>query len=265
MGKTMKNLYKSIIILSLCAATLMLFADNRILDKPTDTKEFLLSIKADREGDFVKAAKIARSLADKGCVNSAYNLGVYYFYGTGVTQDYIESFKYFKLAADAGHTDAQFNLGELYYLGLGTIKSYRESAKLTKILADKNDVDGLVHLAILYKKGIGGYPKDINKAIEYLILASNQNYAIADYNLGKLYEEGLGVKQDYSEAARFYRLASDKNYSKAQEKLALFYLKGFGVKENKRESEKLFKLSQLNKQKWPTKLIRGVVSASDEC
>jgi len=241
----MKNFHKLIVILFFCTTPLMLFADNKT---PNES-----------------AASTAQSLVDKGCTDAAYNLGVYYFYGTGVTQDYNQSFKYFKLAADAGHTDAQFNLGELYYLGLGTTKNPKESAKLTKILADKNDVDGLVHLAMLYKKGIAGYPKDIDKAMEYLTLASDQHYSVANYNLGKLYEEGSDVKQDYPEAAKFYRLASDKNHSKAQKKLAQLYLKGLGVKEDKKESEKLFKLSKLNKQKGPAKFIRGISLTADNC
>ena len=128
----MKNILKLATIL-LCLTPLSLLANNN------DIKE-------------IKSPEV------RGSMDATYNLGVAYFYGTGVTQNYEQAFKYFKLASDNGHIDAMYNLGELYYFGLGTEKNYKESAKLTKTLADKNDNDALIHLAMFYKKGIN-YPK----------------------------------------------------------------------------------------------------------
>ncbi len=108
--------------------------------------------------------------------------------------------------------------------------------------------------------------KDINKTIKYLTLAAQQNSSLAEYNLGKLYEEGQDVKQNYYLAVKFYKLSADKNFAKAQKKLAGLYLKGLGVKKDKNESNNLLKLSNLNEPKNTLKIIRGISSiAINKC
>ena len=59
----------------------------------------------------VEANKIA---AEKGNVDSQYNLGLMYDNGKGVTQDYKEAIKWYRLAAIQGLAEAQLNLGIMY-------------------------------------------------------------------------------------------------------------------------------------------------------
>ena len=45
---------------------------------------------------------------------------------------------------------------------------------------------------------------------------AEQGDALAQYNLGAMYEFGDGVVQDYAEAVRWYRLAAEQGHAKAQ-------------------------------------------------
>ena len=49
-------------------------------------------------------------------------------------------------------------------------------------------------------------------------LPSRDN-AVAQYNLGVMYENGRGVRRDRVEAVRWYRLAAEQEYANAQKAL----------------------------------------------
>ncbi len=56
-----------------------------------------------------------------------------------------------------------------------------------------------------------------------------QGHAIAQYNLGHMYDKGRGVSRDFGEAAKWFRLAAEQGDADAQDKLGFMYAKGFGV------------------------------------
>ena len=54
----------------------------------------------------------------------------------------------------------------------------------------------------------------------------------AQFNLGLLYYDGLGVPQSYSDAARWFRRSADQGYEKAQLNLGAMYGVGKGMHKN---------------------------------
>ncbi|MFT4689365.1 MAG: hypothetical protein ACI9OD_001572 [Limisphaerales bacterium] len=58
---------------------------------------------------------------------------------------------------------------------------------------------------------------------------AEQGEAIAQFNLGWMYEKGLGVIKDETEAAKWYRKAADQGYVSAQSSLGGMYAEGGGV------------------------------------
>ena len=72
---------------------------------------------------------------------------------------------------------------------------------------------------------------------------AEQGNAIAQYNLGIMYNEGQGVPQDYAEAVGWYRKAAEKGYATAQHKLGVMYGKGLGVPQDEAQAYMWFKLA----------------------
>lgn len=62
-----------------------------------------------------------------------------------------------------------------------------------------------------------------------LYLKAEAGDAVAQYNLGVLYDTGDGVPQDHDEAAKWYSMAAEQGLAVAQHNLALMYSKGEGV------------------------------------
>ena len=59
--------------------------------------------------------------------------------------------------------------------------------------------------------------------------AAEQNYALAQYDLGLMYANGLGVPRDYQQAVAWFRKAADQRLVAAQISLGVMYAKGQGV------------------------------------
>lgn len=62
--------------------------------------------------------------------------------------------------------------------------------------------------------------------------AAEQGNAKAQYNLGVMYAQGLGVRQDYTQAVQWYRKAAEQGDAEAQYNLGLMYYKGEGVRQD---------------------------------
>lgn len=84
---------------------------------------------------------------------------------------------------------------------------------------DENDRRYHLGLAALWKQ-------DYPAAFELLKKAAGHGHALASFNLGWLFSEGLGVDQDFSQASVNYQAAADQGISMAHHNLARMYLEG---------------------------------------
>ena len=71
--------------------------------------------------------------------------------------------------------------------------------------------------------------KDYAKAYKEWKAAADSGQPEAEFDLGLLYAQGLGVRRDMTEAARWYRKAAEQGNSAAQFALGQMYSRGWGV------------------------------------
>lgn len=78
------------------------------------------------------------------------------------------------------------------------------------------------------------YDRDQNyaEAVRWYRKAAEQDYDIAQYLLGGMYEQGSGVTQDYAEAVRWWRKAAERGNAEALYNLGVMYATGRGVAQN---------------------------------
>lgn len=90
-----------------------------------------------------------------------------------------------------------------------------------------------------FAAGVDAYQKGdyVTAAKEWRPLAEGGS-AAAQYNLGLLYYDGLGVPQDYSEAVMWFKRSADQDYTEAQHDLGAMYGAGKGVKRDYVEAYK---------------------------
>lgn len=76
--------------------------------------------------------------------------------------------------------------------------------------------------------------------LEQVQQAATNNDVTAQYFLGRVYFDGIGVDQDYDEAAKYFRLAAEQGFAGAQNSLGWAYLHGMGLPPDAREAMKWF-------------------------
>lgn len=87
--------------------------------------------------------------------------------------------------------------------------------------------------------GLGAMERsDYATAIKELTPLAEQGNAEAQFNLGKIYSYGWGVRKSETEAAKWYRKAAEQGDARAQKILAYMYANGVGVEKNPAEAEK---------------------------
>ncbi len=94
--------------------------------------------------------------------------------------------------------------------------------------AEQGDAKSQYELGMMYDHGMG-VTQDYAEAVKWYRKAAEQGLADAQFNLGVMHEDGEGVTQDYAEAMKWYRKAADQGHAPAQINLGGMYYKGKGV------------------------------------
>ena len=68
---------------------------------------------------------------------AAFNLGISYQRGQGVTADEMEAFKWLEIAANSGLARAQYELAVCYQRGLGTVVDLAEACRWSGLAAER--------------------------------------------------------------------------------------------------------------------------------
>jgi TPR repeat protein len=121
-------------------------------------------------------------------------------------------------------------------------KDYGESRRIFHSLADAGNVRAQFMMGTVYEQGLG-VPQDLAAAARWYRRAADGGNASAQYNLGIFYQFGKGVAKDPAEAARLLRMASEQGHGRAQNNLSTFYFTGVGVPRDVVEAWKWLTLS----------------------
>jgi hypothetical protein len=210
-----KRLFLLQVILSLCVVSLAYAS----LEE---------AISAYDQGDYSKALREFKGLADQGNAKAQLHLAAMYDIGQGVQQNQAEAMKWYIKAAEQGLDRAEFALGMKYAGGMGISQDYTQAIKWYTRAAEHGLPEAQSDLGLLYSQG-KGVPQNKAEAVEWYRKAAEQGYAMAQCNLGLMYVKGEGVSQDYAEAVKWFQRAAAQEYVKAQYNLGVAYQRGDGI------------------------------------
>ena len=83
----------------------------------------------------------------------------------------------------------------------------------------------------MYDYGFG-VAKDEVEAARWILMAAEQGFDKAQYNMGKRFRDGVGVDQNAATAAKWFKVAADQGHARAQHHLGVRYLNGNGVEKD---------------------------------
>jgi TPR repeat protein len=169
--------------------------------------------------DVKRGFALAAAGAALGCAHSKGALGVCYIWGLDVSEDEARGLALGRESAAAGSCFGQFVVGACQSYGLGgVVQDYAEAVRLYSLAAAQGNALAQYNLGLMFENG-QGVAQDYAEAVRLYSLAAEQGLAGAQDNLGWMVQNGLGVAQDRAEAIRWYRLAAAQGNALAQANL----------------------------------------------
>ena len=204
--------------------------------------------------DKYKAVKWYRKSAEQGNSIAQNNLAVMYEFGTGVPKNYKQSIDWYLKAMEGDSENAQENLNDLLLkMNGGSEPLYNEAVEeynknlYRKVfpkflwLALDGNFEAQTYIGVMYAKG-QWIEKNYKQAVWWYQKAAEQDYAVAQFNLGVRYDQGgEGVLLNDKEAVKWYRKAANQGFAKAQYNLGVMYDEGEGVLLNDKEAVKWYR------------------------
>ena len=168
--------------------------------------------------DYTQARYWYEKSATQGNAFGQAGLGLLYENGQSVRQDYAQARYWYEKAAAQGNAWAQSRLGMLYQIGLGGRLDYIQARYWYEQAAAQGFADAQAALDMMNAEGrrvwqeqaapdvqwnVGSW-QDYTQARARFERAAIQGDADAQFNLGRIYAEGLGVQQDKQAAMAWF-------------------------------------------------------------
>ncbi|MFI5088940.1 MAG: AMIN domain-containing protein [Terriglobales bacterium] len=152
--------------------------------------------------------------AQRGDPKAQYALGTLYASGRGVPRDDAQALKWLKAAAAQGCVPAQLVLGRMYVAGTGAPRDYAEAMRNFR---SADTPEAWYQLGLMYQQGLGAVASDA-EAVVWWLKAAQRGSAEAQSAIGRLY-----LNRDPVEAYSWFALAAaagDKESAAAMNSLA---------------------------------------------
>ena len=173
-----------------------------------------------REKNYKKAEPIYLALAEQGETEVYFNLGSIYFKGLDGKPDYTKAFPWFKKNAELGNSRDQLFLGILLLYGLGVQANTDLALVWFQASADQGNKEAQKYLQELVFNDSDDMPQFYQSNIK----EAEKGNAFAQYNIGLIFQYGLGIEENQQKAFEWYSKAADQGNGMAQLNLANMYI-----------------------------------------
>lgn len=117
--------------------------------------------------------------------------------------------------ANQGDTLSQFNLGIMYEQGLGIKRDISHAIGFYTLAATANYAPAQLYLANIFYSWFKDSPENMDHAIYWWTQAAIAGEPEAQYQLGKLYVEGVHITYNHNSAKHWLGLAAEQNHDNA--------------------------------------------------
>jgi len=151
-------------------------------------------------------------------------------------KDFKTAFEIYTKLAQNGDANAQTSLAYMYQNAQGCERNDKKALELYNLAVKAKQPYALFNLGILYENGIGGVTHDQFKAYELHLEAATREVVPAMYEVALMLERGLGCLQNYSEAAFWYEEGAKRGHAESFNNLGTLYKEGHGVTQDDKKT-----------------------------
>lgn len=120
--------------------------------------------------------------------------------------------------AEKGEVESQYDLGNMYSEGIGVDADITKAMTWYDKAASQEFVKAQYKLGLIYYEGSSAN-KDRSLAFKQFRKAAEKGYPPAQFYLGKMYASGQGVKRDYETALEWFSKAADGGFNEARREM----------------------------------------------
>lgn len=163
-----------------------------------------------------KAIHWYENAARLGDGKSMHYLAVRFEKGQIVPRDLKKAADWYLAAGKAGYTESYYKLGLILRRSKENPQNAVEAINAFAKSAQAGNVDAMCEIAEMYLNGEGVDPSPATAA-KWLVLANKEKYERAQFQLGLMLIEGIGVTKDVKLGESLIQAAADARYFKALE------------------------------------------------
>ena len=120
--------------------------------------------------------------------------------------------------------------------------NYAKAFNIWKPLAEEGNADAQYNVGLLYMNGLG-VEKNSRTARQLFMAAAKQGQADAQYNLGLMYYQGTTVFRSNKDAFQWWEKAAAQNHAPSQYNLGILYAYGIWVGQDVNKALELWQAS----------------------
>ena len=174
----------------------------------------VLGMMYETRSDYHQAVIWFCKAADQGYAPAQTSLADLYDQGQGVTFDLREAMMLYRKAAEQGYAPAQLSLGAMYENGRGVTQDYRQALSWYRKAAEQGNETAKGKIVDIAPRVAELDAIELRKGqraeFEQVKQRAEQGDALAQYNLGAMFDAGQGVREDYLRAHMWMNLAASK-------------------------------------------------------
>lgn len=124
----------------------------------------------------------------------------------------------------------------------GAVDYPNKTPEQLMVLTENGNTEAQFWLGLMHSNGIG-VTKNLKKGIFWYQMAAEKGDAYSQYNLGQIYRQGQSSVRDPKKAIKWYQRAASQGDPEAQVNLGLIYYYGEGVQRDYVKAHKWYNLS----------------------
>ena len=132
---------------------------------------------------------------------------------------------------------------------------YRRAREGLQKLSDTGNLAATKLLGDLYLDGKAGLTQDYAKALDFYMIAAEEDYAPAQAQVGYIYQNALGVAVDYAKAMEWNNRAAQQGNAQGQAQIGYLYQNGLGVTQNLDEAGRWYTRAKEGGSEWAAAML----------
>ena len=189
---------------------------------------------------------------EKNQSEAQWRLGLAYAQGVGIVKNTTEASRLLQLSVAQANSDGQYHWAQLLEHQSNQAEVRAKAMSLYEAAALQGHMPSVLHLAYALRAGEAMHDPshDLNalpiprktvrrstaphlvRSVSFFRIAADKGHSSAQFELGQMFAQGLGVTQQFEEAAHWYLLAAAQGHRQAQFHLGFLYSHGQGVEQS---------------------------------